>query len=130
MTKIGVWSFLGAVVLLLALAGLGLLWLWARESVPPGESRALWREPSPHPVEVQQDQCCPLCWELIVSPGASVELAECPGCQTVLHSDCAHEMGGGSTLGCSRASRRVVRGLRPAEPIAVAHRPRVRSSFA
>jgi hypothetical protein len=54
-------------------------------------------------IEVEHRQRCPLCREGF---DAAFARAQCQGCQTVYHSNCARELGGCSTMGCERRGQR------------------------
>ncbi|MGE0707680.1 MAG: hypothetical protein AB7N76_08435 [Planctomycetota bacterium] len=50
---------------------------------------------------------CPLCQNSLAASG---ERYRCPGCATEFHAECARELGGCSTLGCSRKGEHPARG--------------------
>lgn len=103
-------------------------------SLPAGWPRRLNNETQRvqrAPVAVQAHQSCPMCRDLVVSPGREDVLAYCPDCHTVLHRDCADELGYCPTLACRRrVAKKSPRTLPVDRLLTITARPRLTPELA
>jgi Prokaryotic RING finger family 1 len=83
--------------------------------------------PTTQLLRIEPNQRCPLCHEGVQPTPA--QLIACAECRTPYHRHCFHELGGCSTLGCTRARRRQrsSRTRRPQRRLRMVDRARVAS---